>query len=262
MLLKGDETRSGGLEAKRRKQFWKQCAIKEQSSPLKALLWVLKGSSGLKNNWVDSQNRSSPSQREKPLQSHAPTQSPLFRNFRTCNVPPALRCLHKSGFPVRNFQAASHATEALSRTWCDRAPPQGCIYPGSVHCHCSKGRQGWNIRGCCSLQSRNPVISQEKPPLVPADHRLPPLSHELWHLLHSQNSVTWGQTTATHHLETKGLTVLWPGDTDITWGEGWERSPSAAVNWVNISFCVCYSDKDNEKGRSRKCNHLCMHWKM
>lgn len=103
MLLKCDETRSGRLETKRRKQFWKQCAIKQQSSPLKALLWVLKGSSGPKNNWVDWQNRSSPPHRGKPLQCHAPIEPPLFRNFGTSNVPPALRCLHRSGFPVRHF---------------------------------------------------------------------------------------------------------------------------------------------------------------
>lgn len=169
ILLKCDETRSGRLETKTRKQFWKQCAIKQQSSPLKALLWVLKDSSGPKNNWVDSQNRSSPSHREKPLQCHAPTQPPLFRNFGTANVPPALRCLHKSGFPLRDFWGSRQhlvPREPVSTTWSDWAPPQGCIYPNSVHCYYSKGRQGWNIRGCCSLQSRNPVISQEKPSFV------------------------------------------------------------------------------------------------
>lgn len=129
---------------------------------------MLKDSSGPKNNWVDSQN-SSPSHREKPLQCHAPTQPPLFRNFGTANVPPALRCLHKSGFPLRDFWGCRQhlvPREPVSTTWSDWAPPQGCIYPNSVHCYYSKGRQGWNIRGCCSLQSRNPVISQQKPPLV------------------------------------------------------------------------------------------------
>lgn len=67
ILLKCDETRSGRLETKRRKLLWNQCAIKEWSSPQKALLLVLR----TKNNWADWWNRSSPSHRES-LQCHPP----------------------------------------------------------------------------------------------------------------------------------------------------------------------------------------------
>lgn len=190
MLLKCDETRSGRLETKRRKQFWKQCAIKQQSSPRKALLWVLKGSSGPKNNWVDSQNRSSPSHREKPLQCPAPTQPPLVRNFRTSTVLPALRCPHKSGFPVRDFWGCRQHLMPWNHSPEHALPghPPGLHLPQFSPLFYGRGRQGWNVRGCLLL----PVVTQchhfpREAASRLADHRLPPSSHELCHLLHSQS---------------------------------------------------------------------------
>lgn len=106
VLLKCDETRSGRLETKRRKRFWKQCAIKCWSSQLKALLWVPRDFLGPKNNWVDLWNRSSPSCREESLQCRAPMRPPTLKDFGTPKVPttPNNTCLHKGGSPLRDLR--------------------------------------------------------------------------------------------------------------------------------------------------------------
>ena len=152
-----------------RKRFWKQCAIKRWSSPPKALLRVPRDSSGPKNNWVDSWNRSSPSCREKSLQCRAPTRPPLLRGSGTPNVPttPNNTCLHKSGFPLRGLWGCRQHLMPRGLPGTTRGlgehPPRAASSPASVHHYHNKRTQGLKVRG--SLQPRDPTISREKPPL-------------------------------------------------------------------------------------------------
>lgn len=110
--------------------------------------------------------------------------------------------------------------------------------------------RAWRL-GSTALHSHLIPPFLKRSHLCPTDHWLPSLLHELLSAALPEFNNMHPKTDHSRPVtrRNKDIQPLWLGDTDmeITGGEGWERSPSAAANWVNISLslCGCYGTKEN-----------------
>lgn len=105
----------------------------------------------------------------------------------------------------------------------------------------TNGPSAWRL-GATALHSHAIPPFLKRSHLCAPDHWLLSLAQKLLSAALPEFSNTHLKTDHSHPItpRNKDLLPLWPGDTDmeITCREGWERSPSAAANWVNISLSV------------------------